>query len=107
MALYPHATKASMARLLRSKGYELPKIKDTQFSRLTHSFFLRWVDLNGYGHQAYYTAVCGRPYLEVDNKPVKLTMANDPLSQGRGRAGIPGAGAVHLARYPAGHRRIH
>lgn len=75
MALYPHATKASMARLLRSKGYELPKIKDTQFSRLTHSFFLRWVDLNGYGHQAYYTAVCGRPYLEVDNKPVKLTMA--------------------------------
>ena len=75
MALYPLATKTSMAQLLRSKGYELPKIKDTQFSRLTHSFFLRWVDLNGYGHQAYYTAACGKPYLEVDHKPVKLTMA--------------------------------
>ena len=75
MALYPRATKTSMARLLRGKGYELPKIKDTQFSRLTHSFFLRWVGPDGHGHQAYYTAACGKPYLEVDHKAVKLTMA--------------------------------
>lgn len=75
MGLYPKATKTSMARLLRSKGYELPKIKDALFSSVGHSCFLRWCDLDGKGHQAYYTGSGGLPVLLVDNVMFQLTMA--------------------------------
>ena len=75
MALYPRATKTSMARLLRSKGYELPKIKDALFSSVGHSYFLRWCDLDGKGHQAYYTAFGGMPVLMMDEVLFPLTMA--------------------------------
>lgn len=75
MALYPRATKTSMVRLLRSKGYELPKIKDALFSNVGHSYFLRWCDLDGKGHQAYYTGSGGRPMLMVDKVMFPLTMA--------------------------------
>lgn len=75
MGLYPKATKTSMARLLRSKGYELPKIKDALFSSVGHSYFLRWCDLDGKGHQAYYTGASGRPMLMVDKVLFPLTMA--------------------------------
>lgn len=43
MILLPKATKTSLAKLVRSKGYELPSIR-----------------------QAYYTGILGQPVLQVD-----------------------------------------
>ena len=75
MALFPKATKTSFARLLRSKGYQLPPGRELEFSQLRHSFFLRWCDTDFKSHAAYYSAAAYRPMLLVDHEPVELTMA--------------------------------
>ncbi|MDO5764725.1 MAG: hypothetical protein Q4P84_03350 [Elusimicrobiales bacterium] len=75
MKLLPKATKTSLARLVRAKGYDIPIIRYTCISRVGHSFFLRWTDNDGQFHKAYYAAVGGKPMLLVDATVHELTIA--------------------------------
>lgn len=74
MKLFPKATKTSLARLVRAKGYDIPIIRYACVSRVGHSFFLRWTDKDGQFHKAYYAAVGGKPTLLVDAAVHELTM---------------------------------
>ena len=57
MAIFPKATRTSFARLLRKRGYALPRNRELMFSNVGHSFFLMW------------------DMLVVDQDTVRLTMA--------------------------------
>ena len=39
--ILPRATKSSMVKLIRSKGYDVPSIYQAIFSRTGHTFWLR------------------------------------------------------------------
>ena len=73
--ILPRATKSSMVKLIRSKGYDVPSIYQAIFSRTGRAFWLRWVDKNKAPHSAYYTGAGGRPVLQVDKTWIDLTMA--------------------------------
>lgn len=73
--LVPKATKTSLARLVRAKGYDIPYIRETCISRVGHSYFLRWIDTDYQPHKAYYAAIGGKPMLLVDETVHQLTMA--------------------------------
>lgn len=77
MVLLPKATKTSLVKLVRSKGYEVPSIRDAMFSTCGRSrgFFLDWAPKDGEWHHAYYTGTGGRPVLSVDGEWLELTMA--------------------------------
>ena len=59
MAIFPKATRTSFARLLRKRGYALPRNRELMFSNVGHSFFLMWEGPDGEPHRAYYTGVAG------------------------------------------------
>ena len=69
--LYPKGTRKGMKELLAAHGVTVRG--RTQFSCVHYSTFLRWVE-DGVQHSAYFTASCGRPYLSVDGKPIRITM---------------------------------
>ena len=77
IVLLPKATKTSLVKLVRSKGYEVPSIRDAMFSTCGRSrgFFLDWAPKDGEWHHAYYTGAGGRPVLSVDGEWLELTMA--------------------------------
>ncbi len=75
MAIFPKATRTSFARLLRKRGYTLPRNRELMFSNVGHGFFLMWEGPDGEPHRAYYTGVAGCPVLVVDQDTVQLTMA--------------------------------
>ena len=71
----PKATKSSMVKLIRSKGYDVPSIYQATFERARYTFWLRWVDKQKVPHSAYYTGAGGRPVLQVDKTWIDLSMA--------------------------------
>lgn len=73
--ILPRATKSSMVKLIRSKGYDVPSIYQAIFSRTGYTFWLRWVDKAKVSHSAYYTGAGGRPVLQVDKTWIDITMA--------------------------------
>lgn len=74
--LLPRATKTSLVKLVREKGYDVPSIRDAAFSTCgRRSYFLDWATKDCTRHHAYYTGVGGRPWLSVDGDAVELTMA--------------------------------
>ena len=75
--LLPRATKTSLTKLIRSKGYAVPSIRQAAFcgGGCSRSYWLRWEDAQGMLHQAWYSAAAGRPVLQVDKDWVDLTMA--------------------------------
>ena len=73
--ILPKATKSSLVKLIRAKGYDVPSIYQAIFERHGRSFWLRWVDKGRVPHSAYYTGAGGRPVLQVDKKWIDLTMA--------------------------------
>ena len=73
--ILPKATKSSMVKLVRAKGYDVPSIYQATFERVRHTFWLRWRDKAGVPHSAYYTGAGGRPVLQVDKTWIDLTMA--------------------------------
>lgn len=75
MALYPRATKTGLAKLVRSKGFTIPSIRQARLSKCGRSYWLRWVTADKTSHQAYYTAAAGKPVLQVDAQWFNLTMA--------------------------------
>ena len=75
MAMFPKATRSSFARLLRKRGYTLPRKRELAFYSVGHSFFLTWEGPDGERHRAYYTGAAGCPVLMVDQDAVRLTMA--------------------------------
>lgn len=74
MALYPKATKTSLVALLRSRGYDVPSIRQALFERHGHAYWLRWVNKDNNRHTAYYTGAGGRPVLQVDRQWISLTL---------------------------------
>lgn len=75
MALYPRATKTSLAKLIRSKGFTIPSIRKVCLSHFRRSYWLHWVDKDGQSFHAYYTAAAEKPVLQVNEQWVNLTMA--------------------------------
>lgn len=73
--ILPKATKSSLVKLIRSKGYDVPSIYQATFERVRYTFWLRWVDKQKVPHSAYYTGAGGRPVLQVDKTWIDLTMA--------------------------------
>ena len=74
MAMFPKATRSSFARLLRKRGYTLPRNRELAFYSVGHSFFLTWEGPDGERHRAYYTGAAG-PRADGDQDAVRLTMA--------------------------------
>ncbi len=81
MASVLRANKTKMVRLLCAKGYR-PTVRGAHFEKVgpKHlSFLLTWMQSEGW-HQAYLTAVAGRPYCEVSTadgkKMVLITFAD-------------------------------
>lgn len=73
--ILPKATKSSLVKLIRSKGYNVPSIYQAIFEQHGHTFWLRWVDKGRVPHSAYYSGAGGRPFLQVDKTWIDLTMA--------------------------------
>ena len=73
--ILPKATKSSLVKLIRAKGYDVPSLYQATFERVRHTFWLRWRDKAGVPHSAYYTGAGGRPVLQVDKTWIDLTMA--------------------------------
>lgn len=73
--ILPKATKSSMVKLVRAKGYDVPSLYQAVFERHGRAFWLRWVDKGKASHSAYYTGAGGRPVLQVDKTWIDLTMA--------------------------------
>lgn len=73
--ILPKATKSSMVKLIRSKGYDVPSMYQAVFERHGRTFWLRWADRGRVPHSAYYTGAGGRPVLQVDKTWIDLTMA--------------------------------
>ena len=73
--ILPNATKSSLVKLVRAKGYDVPSLYQSVFERHGRAFWLRWVDKGKASHSAYYTGAGGRPVLQVDKTWIDLTMA--------------------------------
>ena len=66
MSVYLRATKTGFAKLLRSRGYDIPSIRSAWFSRCRGTAWLEWLDSAGNWHRATLTGAAGRPILWVD-----------------------------------------
>ena len=75
--LLPRATKTSLTKLVRSKGYVVPSIRQAVFygGGRSRSYWLHWWGEDGVPHCAWYSAAAGRPVLQVDKDWIDLTMA--------------------------------
>lgn len=75
--LLPRATKTSLTKLVRSKGYTVPSIRRAVFcgGGRRRSYWLHWQDAQGVPHHAWYSGAGGRPVLQVDKDWIDLTMA--------------------------------
>lgn len=75
--LRPKANKTSLVKLVRSKGYDVPSMRQAGFmgDGRIRAYWLNWTDAQGARHSAYYTGVGGRPCLLVDKTWFDLTMA--------------------------------
>ena len=74
--LLPKANKTSLVKLVRSKGYDVPSIRQAQFSGgRSRAYWLGWVDSEKKSHVAYYSGCAGRPVLQVDKTWLDLSMA--------------------------------
>lgn len=69
------ATKSSLVKLIRAKGYDVPSIYQAVFERCRRTFCLRWMDKGKVPHLAYYSGADRRPVLLIDKKWIDLTMA--------------------------------
>ena len=47
MSVYLRATKTGFAKLLRSRGYDIPSIRSAWFSRCRGTAWLEWLDSAG------------------------------------------------------------
>lgn len=72
--ILPRATKSSLVKLIRAKGYDVPSIYQAVFERCRHTFWLHWRDKEGIHHWAYYTWT-GGPALQIDETWIELTVA--------------------------------
>lgn len=72
--IYPRATKTSLVKLIRAKGWKVPSIRGALFSHYHRTYWLEWTDGETW-HKATYSAGGGRPYLYIDSKWIDLTMA--------------------------------
>ncbi len=72
--LYPYATKTRMVSLLKELGYNVPKLKETYFDKISHAFWLEWLDSDRAYHKAYYSSCLGRPIFSVDSKFVEISL---------------------------------
>ena len=76
MAVYLRATKTGFAKLLRSRGMDIPSIRSAWFSRFLGTAWLEWLDIAGNRRKATLTAAAGRPIYWVDCGPAEeLSMA--------------------------------
>lgn len=78
MVLLPKATKTSLVKLVRSKGYDVPPTRKVWFrsNNRAHCYGIRWKDAQLEPHDAMYSAIGGRPFLLVDKANlIYLTMA--------------------------------
>lgn len=73
--ILPRATKSSLVKLIRAKGYDVPSIYQAAFEQHGRTFWLRWIDKEKVPHSAYYSGAAGRPVLQVDKTWLDLTMA--------------------------------
>lgn len=73
--ILPRATKSTLVKLVRSKGYEVPSIYQAIFERHGRAYWLSWRDKKNMLHTAYYSGAAGRPVLQVDKTWIDLTMA--------------------------------
>ena len=72
--LYAKATKTSLVKLLRSKGYEIPSLYQAVFERHGRAYWLRWADKEKTLHSAFYTFADGWPVLQVDKHWIELNL---------------------------------
>lgn len=77
--ILPRATKTSLVKLLRAKGYDVPSIRQVDLDqtvliidRHPRIFCLHWRDKEGTHHWAYY-GWGGGPTLRVDETEIELT----------------------------------
>ena len=75
MAIYAKATKTSLTKFLRSKGFDVPSIYSVDFRPAKYSFWMDWNDGDGAFHSCWYSMVGGAPYCTVDGESVKVTLA--------------------------------
>ena len=75
--ILPRATKTSLVKLLRARGYDVPSIQAASFDqdRRIGYFFLHWYDKGGVRHYAHYFSALGMPMLLVDTEYTDLSMA--------------------------------
>lgn len=74
--LLPTATKTKLAKLIRSKGYDIPSIRQAHFDKLSRgTFTLEWTDSSNAFRRAFYSGCAGRPYLQVGEEWIWLTMS--------------------------------
>ena len=73
--ILPRATKTSLVKLVRAKGYDVPSIYQAAFEQHGRTFWLRWFDKEEVSHFAFYSWSAGRPDLQVDETWFDLTMA--------------------------------
>lgn len=66
--ILPRATKSALVKLVRSKGYEVPSIRQAQFwgNNRSRCYHIQWEDAQRNHHRAWYSSAGGRPYLLVD-----------------------------------------
>ena len=75
--LIPYAGRMKFARMLKSKGCDIPDMYGTKLSREgKFDFFLFWKDSEGRDHRAWYTSFKHAPYLEIDEVVTPLTVAD-------------------------------
>ena len=76
MAVYLRATKTGFAKLLRSRGMDIPSIRSSWFSRFLGTAWWEWRESAGNRPKATLTAAAGRPIYWVDCGPAEeLSMA--------------------------------
>lgn len=75
MAIYAKATKTSLTKFLRSKGFDVPSIYSVDFRPAKYSFWMVWNDGDGVFHSCWYSMFGGAPYCTVDGESVKVTLA--------------------------------
>jgi len=73
--ILPKATKSSLVKLIRARGYEIPSVYQAFFERHGRAYWLHWRDKKDVPHMARYSAAAGRPILQVDKQWIDLTMA--------------------------------
>ena len=79
MVLLLKATKTSLVKLLRSRGYSIPTIHEVLFeafrAKCDRGFWAHWRDADNGLHHAHLYTCCGRPVIMVDGTLQWLTMA--------------------------------